>query len=297
MRSTRRPFFIIVVPALIAFFVFHTIPVIIGVFFSFTNFAGFGSWEFVGLRNYINLFGDDRILGAYAFTAGFAVVATLATNIISLAIALALNAKIVGRNLFRGIFFMPYVLTALIVAYVFQFIFATSIPGLLSGEGWLARSGWGWVEVLRDNLLTNQSWAWVAIVVVTVWQACAFAIILYLAGLQTIPPELYEAASLDGASPWRQFRSITFPMIGAFFTINVVLSTRGFMQVFDQILALTGGGPGTATESVSVMIFRGGFAGGEFAYQTANAVVLVLVLGVVSLLQFKVLARKEATAS
>ena len=149
MRSTRRPFFIIVVPALIAFFVFHTIPVIIGVFFSFTNFAGFGSWEFVGLRNYINLFGDDRILGAYAFTAGFAVVATLATNIISLAIALALNAKIVGRNLFRGIFFMPYVLTALIVAYVFQFIFATSIPGLLSGEGWLARSGWGWVEVLR----------------------------------------------------------------------------------------------------------------------------------------------------
>ena len=192
---------------------------------------------------------------------------------------------------------MPYVLTALIVAYVFQFIFATSIPGLLSGEGWLARSGWGWVEVLRDNLLTNQSWAWVAIVVVTVWQACAFAIILYLAGLQTIPPELYEAASLDGASPWRQFRSITFPMIGAFFTINVVLSTRGFMQVFDQILALTGGGPGTATESVSVMIFRGGFAGGEFAYQTANAVVLVLVLGVVSLLQFKVLARKEATAS
>ena len=97
-----------------------------------------------------------------------------------------------------------------------------------------------------------------------------------------------------GAKPWRQFRSITFPLIGAFFTINVVLSLKGFLQVFDPIIALTNGGPGTATESVTMLIFRGGFSGGEFAYQTANAVVFFVVITVVSLVQFRVLQRREA---
>ena len=126
------------------------------------------------------------------------------------------------------------------------------------------------------------------------WQACAFAIIIYLSGLQTIPAELYEAASIDGASPWRQFTAITFPLIGAFFTINVVLSLKGFLQVFDPIVALTNGGPGTATESVTLLIFRGGFSGGEFAYQTANAVIFFIVITIVSLFQFRVLQRREA---
>ena len=94
-----------------------------------------------------------------------------------------------------------------------------------------------------------------------VWQASAFAIIIYLSGLQTIPQELYEAASIDGAKPWRQFRSITFPLISAFFTINMVLSLKGFLQVFDHIVALTNGGPGTATESITLLIYRGGFTG------------------------------------
>ncbi len=127
-----------------------------------------------------------------------------------------------------------------------------------------------------------------------VWQSCAFAIIIYLSGLQTIPAELYEAASLDGAKPWRQFTSITFPLISAFFTINVVLSLKGFLQVFDPIVALTNGGPGTSTESVTLLIFRGGFSGGEFAYQTANAVIFFIVITIVSLFQFRVLQRREA---
>ena len=103
-----------------------------------------------------------------------------------------------------------------------------------------------------------------------------------------------EAASIDGATPWRQFTSITFPLISAFLTINIVLSLKGFLQVFDQVVALTNGGPGTATESVTLLIFRGGFSGGEFAYQSANAVVFFIVITIVSLLQFRVLQRREA---
>lgn len=278
-----KTFYWMVWPAVIAFAAFHTVPVLIGIFFSLTNYAGYGEWRFVGLENYVNLFKDDRVLGAYGFSFLFAFVATVLTNVISLAIAMGLNAKIRARNLFRGIFFIPYVLPVLVIGYVFQFIFSNSLPRILSG-----------IPLFRDNILTNSTWAWLAIVTLAVWQACAFSIIIYLAGLQTIPGEVYEAASLDGASPWRRFRSITFPLIGAFFTINVVLSLKGFLQVFDPIVALTNGGPGTSTESVTMLIFRGGFAGGEFAYQTANAVVFFIVITVVSVLQLRFLQNREA---
>jgi raffinose/stachyose/melibiose transport system permease protein len=270
-------------PAVIAFAAFHTLPVIIGIFFSFTNYAGYGDWNFIGLSNYVNLFKDSRVLQAYGFSFLFAIVATILTNAISLAIALGLNAKIKARNFWRGVYFVPYILAILVIGYVFQFFFSNSLPKILAG-----------IPLFADNILTNETWAWTAIVTLAVWQACAFAIIIYLSGLQTIPAELYEAASLDGANPWQQFRLITFPLIGAFFTINVVLSLKGFLQVFDPIVALTNGGPGTATESVTLLIFRGGFSGGEFAYQTANAVIFFIVITIVSLFQFRVLQRREA---
>jgi raffinose/stachyose/melibiose transport system permease protein len=270
-------------PAVIAFAAFHTLPVLVGIFFSFTNYAGYGAWNFVGLSNYFNLFQDDRILQAYGFSFLFAIVATILTNAFSLAIALGLNAKIKGRNFWRGVYFVPYILAILVIGYVFQFFFSNSLPKILSG-----------IPLFADNILANEQWAWTAIVALAVWQACAFAIIIYLSGLQTIPAEMYEAASLDGASAWQQFRSITFPLIGAFFTINVVISLKNFLQVFDPIVALTNGGPGTATESVTLLIFKGGFTGGEFAYQAANAVVFFIVITIVSLFQFRVLQRREA---
>jgi raffinose/stachyose/melibiose transport system permease protein len=282
-RRALPAFYWMVWPAVIAFALFHTLPVLVGIFFSFTNYAGYGEWNFVGFSNYVNLFRDDRVLAAYGFSFLFAIVATILTNVISLAIALGLNAKIKARSFWRGVYFVPYVLSILVIGYVFQFFFSNSLPKILAG-----------IPLFADNILTSPEWAWTAIVVLAVWQACAFAIIIYLSGLQTIPAELYEAASLDGAKPWRQFTSITFPLIGAFFTINVVLSLKGYLQVFDQIVALTNGGPGTSTESVTLLIFRGGFSGGEFAYQTANAVIFFIVITVVSLFQFRVLQRREA---
>lgn len=279
----QTTFYWMVWPAVIAFFLFHTVPVLVGIFFSLTNYAGYGAWNFVGLSNYVNLFKDDRVLQAYGFSFLFAIAATVLTNLISLSIAMGLNAKIMARNFWRGVYFVPYVLAILVIGYVFQFFFSSSLPKILSG-----------IPLFADNILTNETWAWTAIVALAVWQSCAFAIIIYLSGLQTIPRELYEAASLDGAKAWRQFRSITFPLISAFFTINVVLSLKGFLQVFDPIVALTNGGPGTATESVTLLIFRGGFSGGEFAYQTANAVVFFIVITIVSLFQFRVLQRREA---
>lgn len=288
-RRRRRDYthLLMALPAVILFFVFHTYPALQGILYSFTNFKGYGDYDFVGLRNYIQVFQDSRALDAYKFTFLFAILSTLLVNAIALTIAIGLNSNIRFRNLLRGIYFLPNILSVLIVGFIFNYLFANSLPRL--GEA-LAIPG------LSKNILGDPSLAWMGIVFVAVWQAAAFNIILYLAGLQTIPYDLYEAADIDGAGPWQKFRNITFPMIAPFFTINMVLAMKGFLQVFDQIVALTGGGPGTSTESVSLLIYKGGFDGGQFAYQSANAVIFFIVLVVVSIAQTRFLNRREVEA-
>ncbi|MFJ5698611.1 carbohydrate ABC transporter permease [Arthrobacter sp. NPDC093139] len=285
MTHSTKAFYWMAVPALLLFVTLHTVPVITGMFFSLTDYAGYGKWDFVGLQNYVSLFRDDRVLASYGFTFLFAITTTVVVNVLALGIAMLLNARIKFRTAFRGIFFIPNVLAILIIGYVFNFIFSNSLPLLGQSLG---------IDWLSTSILANKDLAWLGVVTVSAWQSIAFSTILYLAGLQTIPAELYEAAGLDGAGYWRQFSSITFPMIGAFFTINMVLALKGFLQAFDQIVALTGGGPGTATESVAMVIFRGGFQGGEYGYQMANSVVYLLVIVAVSVIQLRTLQRKEA---
>ncbi|AGZ41153.1 carbohydrate ABC transporter permease [Actinoplanes friuliensis] len=277
-------FYVMVLPAFLLFFIFHTIPVIQGIYYSFTDSPGYGPANFVGLRNYIALFTDPRVLHAYWFTFLIAAVATVLVNIVSLAIAVGLNGRIKFKNGLRGIYFIPNVLAILVVGYIFNYLFSNSVPALATKIG---------IDSLSTSLLTKASTAWIAIVILAVWQSAAFNIIIYIAGLQTVPTEMYEASNLDGASAWRQFRSITFPMIAGFFTINMVLSLKGFLQIFDHIVALTGGGPGTDTESVALLIYKGGFQGGEYGYQSANSVIFFIVIVGFSIVQLRVLQRRE----
>ncbi|MEV8181306.1 MULTISPECIES: carbohydrate ABC transporter permease [Micrococcaceae] len=287
-RSPSRPsktFYWMVVPALVLFVILHTVPTVTGMFYSFTDYAGYGEWDFVGLSNYVNLFKDDRIMASYGFTFLFAITTTIVVNVGALFIAILLNSKIKYQTAFRGIFFIPNILSVLIVGYVFNYLLSNNLPLIGQALG---------IEWLSTSILANPDLAWLGIVGVTAWQSIAFSVIIYLAGLQTVPGELYEAAGLDGASPWRQFRSITFPMIAGYFTINMVLALKGLLQAFDQIVALTNGGPGTSTESVAMVIYRGGFQGGEYGYQMANSVVYLVVIVVLSLLQMRFLSRKES---
>jgi raffinose/stachyose/melibiose transport system permease protein len=288
-RRHRVPatFYWMALPAFVLFFLLHTVPALTGLFYSFTDYAGYGTWNWVGLKNYANLLKDDRIRNSYFFTLKFAVVSTVLINGVSLAIAVGLNARIKFRTVFRGVYFMPYVMSILIIGYVFNFMFANSLPWF--GE----KLGIGW---LSTNILADEKLAWLGIVAVQTWKSMAFAIIIYLAGLQTIDPQLYEAASLDGASGWLQFRSITFPLLAAFFTINMVLTLKDMLMVFDLIFSLTNGGPGTATESISFVIYRGGFEGGEFAYQMANAVVLFILIVILAIFQLRILQKREVHA-
>lgn len=273
-----------VIPAVILFTGLLTFPLLQGIFYTFTNFQGYGDWKFVGLRNYINLFQDEVIWESYIFTFKYAISATILTNVIALFLALLLNARIKAKSGLRALYFLPNILPVLIVAYIFSYLFTNNIP--LIGQ-WL---GWEW---LSTSLLAQESTAWMAIVFVGVWQGVAFTTIIYISGLQTVPEEVYEAAALDGASSWQQFKSITFPLIIPFFTINVVLSFKNSLGVFDQIVALTNGGPGTSTQSISFLIFRNGFQGGEFAYQSANGVIYFIILLVLSFAQLRFLQSKE----
>ncbi|MGO2082344.1 carbohydrate ABC transporter permease [Vagococcus sp.] len=277
-------FYFMVAPLAILFFIFHTIPFLEGIFYSFTNWRGYGDWDFVGLRNYLHMFSDQDIANSYLFTFKFAIISTILVNIIGLLIALGLNSKIKFQKFLKAVYFLPYMLGTLIIGFIFNFIFAHLVPQFGTAAG---------LEALSVNILGTE-YAWVGIVVVTVWQSLAFNTLIYLSGLQTLDQSVYEAAELDGASGFSLFRKITFPLLAPFFTINMVLSAKGFLMAFDQIIAMTNGGPGTSTTSISLLIYKKGFTGGQFAYQSANSVVLFLVVVIISFVQLRVLEKREA---
>ena len=285
MKSkSSRIYYYMIIPAVVLFFTFHTYPALQGIYYSFTNSKGYGTYDFVGLKNYVNLFKDGRVLNAYIFTFKFAIISTILVNIISLILAISLDSKIIFQKLLKSIYFLPLVLSVLIIGYIFNYIFTYLIPDAAKAIG---------IEVLSKSILGNPELAWIGIVFVAVWQACAFNTIIYLAGLQTIPIVLYEAANIDGASGWQQFRYITFVLIAPFFTVNMVLAMKNFLMVFAHVVALTGGGPGRATESISLLIYDGGFNGAEFAYQSANAVIYFFVILIISIIQIKFLQKRE----
>ena len=282
MNGRKRTFLLITIPILALFFCFNTLPLIKGVIYSFTNFRGYGEFYWVGIRNYTDLFTDARVGKSYLFTFKLAIVATIVVNVLSLVLALGLNSKIKFKSALRGMYFVPNILGALVVGYIFNYFFTYILPAVVKMMG-----GKG------DSILASSKWAWVAIVIVCAWQSVAMNTIIYISGLQTVPEDVYEAGSLDGATGWKKFKNLTFPLILPFFTINMVLCMKNFLMVFDQIMALTKGGPAQSTESISFLIYNNGMAGGQFGFQSANAVVFFVVIVVISVLQMNFLGNKE----
>ncbi len=282
MNGRKRTFLLITIPILALFFCFNTLPLIKGVIYSFTNFRGYGEFDWVGIRNYTDLFTDARVGKSYLFTFKLAIVATIVVNVLSLVLALGLNSKIKFKSALRGMYFVPNILGALVVGYIFNYFFTYILPAVVKMMG-----GKG------DSILASSKWAWVAIVIVCAWQSVAMNTIIYISGLQTVLEDVYEAGSLDGATGWKKFKNLTFPLILPFFTINMVLCMKNFLMVFDQIMALTKGGPAQSTESISFLIYNNGMAGGQFGFQSANAVVFFVVIVVISVLQMNFLGNKE----
>lgn len=284
MSSREKSFLAILMPIMALFFLFNTLPLIQGFLYSFTNFRGFGTYDWIGLRNYADLFQDSRVGNSYRFTFLFAVVSTVLVNVLSLVLALGLNAKISAKSALRGIYFIPNVLGGLVVGYIFSFFFTYILPAFGTAIG---------LSDLSSSWLARTDRAWLAVVVVAAWQSIAMNTLIYISGLQTVPLDVYEAGAIDGATGWRRFRHLTLPLIMPFITINMVLCMKNSLMVFDQIMALTQGGPAQSTESISYLIYSNGMGGGQFGYQSANAVLFFVVIVVISVFQMKFLGSKE----
>lgn len=284
MTDRQKTYILMVFPALILFVAFNTIPLITGAMYSFTNYRGYGSYEWVGLRNYIDLFSDSRVGNSYLFTFKYALAGTILVNLLSLILALGLNSKIKFKSMLRGVYFLPNILGGLIIGYIFSFIFTYIIPAVGSTLH---------IGFLENSILASEKYAWIGVLIVGVWQAVAMNTIIYISGLQTIPAEIYEAGMIDGANRRQTFKDLTLPMLMPFVSTNFILSTKNMLMVFDQIMALTKGGPAQSTESISYLIYKNGMDGGQFGFQSANAVIFFVVIVTISIIQMVITNKKE----
>jgi raffinose/stachyose/melibiose transport system permease protein len=277
-------YYLFLLPTLLLFTLAITLPAILGIFYSFTNFIGFGDWQLVGFTNYIAVFSDPAILSSYLFTFGFAIVTVVLVNVIAFLLAVALTSRIRLKTPLRAVFVIPMVISGIVIAFVFKYLFANSLPALGSATG----IGW-----LQESILANEDLAWTGIVIVSVWQSIPGALLIYIAGLLSIPGEVYEAADIDGASAWVRMRSVTLPLVAGYVVINVILGFKNYLGVYDIIVGLTDGGPGTSTRSIAMTIFTG-FTGGDYAYQMANATMFFIIAVLISIVQLRLTRGKAA---
>ena len=286
-RSRRRVepiYYLFLLPSLVLFTLAITVPGVIGIFFSFTDSIGIGDWSFNGLTNYIALFSDPAILQSYLFTFGFSIATVIVVNVVAFLLAVGLTSQIRFKTGLRTIFVIPMVISGIIIAYVFNFLFSNSLPALGTALG---------IEALETSLLANPDLAWVAIVAVTAWQAIPGTLLIYIAGLLSVPGDVYEAADIDGATKFQQLTRITVPLVAGYVVINIILGFKGFLNAYDIIVGLTNGGPGTATRSVAMTIIAG-FNGGDYAYQMANATIFFVVAILISILQLSLTRGRNA---
>jgi raffinose/stachyose/melibiose transport system permease protein len=249
-----------------------------GAFYAFTNWTGIGAWNFVGVSNFVTVFHDSQLLESLVNTVLLAVGFVVLTNLIGLGFALALNRTLKTRYLLRTLIFMPVVLSPVAVAYIWKFIFAYngSLNQILGDIG---------LGSLRHDWLAVPKLALGCVLVVMVWQSIGFVAVVYLAGLATVPHELEEAAAIDGAGSWRRFRRITLPLIQPSLAIATTLTLIQGLRVFDQVMALTGGGPDNATQTLATQIYQQTFTYQEFGLGAAMALVLTVFILVCTIAQ------------
>lgn len=272
-------------PALLIYGVFFVIPLLSGIGMSFTDWDGMGQANFVGIRNFINFFHDTRAMHDIKTTVVFAAGSAVLLNVVGLIYALLMNTDFRGKSIARVIIYLPAIISPLIMGYIWYFL-------LQPGRGFLhyAFLQLGLPDLIGNWMGSYSSALW-TIILVNIWQFSGMTMIIYLAGLQSIPSELSEAAKIDGATSWQRFWRVTIPMLMPAIRINVVTNIIGSLSVFDVIMSLTEGGPGYATESLSIYIMRMCY-GSRTGYSTAVAMILFLIILVPVLVSMRLTRQK-----
>ncbi|MGN7761412.1 carbohydrate ABC transporter permease [Paenibacillus sp. 22594] len=275
-------------PALLIYSIFFVFPALTGLYYSFTDWRlDRDSITFIGWDNFERIFTDKTLLLAIKNTFIFAVVTVLGKNLLGIALAVGLNMKLKSKNILRAIFYSPSILSVLVISIVFT--------PMLRSDGTINRifDAVG-LHSLSQAWLTNPSIVIWTVAAVSIWQHTGFQMAIYLAGLQSISKEYYEAATIDGAGSWRSFRSITVPLLLPAININVMLTLIGGLKVFSEVFVLTGGGPGNASQVVGTIILRS-FGEGSWGLGTAVNTLLFAAVTIIAIPLLIFMRRKEVS--
>lgn len=277
-----------VAPAIAIYVFIVVVPSQRGAFFSFTDWNGLGAdWSWIGFDHFTDVFTDRSAQAALWNTLLLAVLCTVIQNAVGLALAAGLHSMVKSRYILRVIFFAPVVLTPLVSGYVWSYLLSPNgtVNEVLRGLG---------LGFLAQDWLGDPDFALYSVVAAIVWQFAGYSMVIFLAGMQAVPEEILEAATIDGAGPWRRFWSVTFPLLNGAVVINVMLSLIGGLKQFDQVVAMTGGGPGTASETISTLIYKNAFLLGEYPFSVALAVVMTILIAGLSAIQYRLTLRKAS---
>lgn len=285
MKQKNYKYWFFVLPVFIPFSLCILIPAAMGIYYSFTDWNGISqeiSWA--GLENYKILFsGDKDFTHAFVFTLLFALCGVVLVNVIGFLLALLVTQKFKGSTLFRAVFFMPNLIGGLLLGFTWQFIFINvfDMLGKTFHMSWL--QGW----------LSNQSTGFVGMLIVFVWQLSGYMMIIYIAGLQSIPDSLIEASYLDGAGALARLKNIILPLVAPSFTIGLFMTLSNAFKLFDTNLSLTGGNPYKSTEMIALNIYSTAFTENKLGLSQAKAVIYLIVVAIIALVQLSMNKKKE----
>lgn len=275
-----------VLPLFIIFATVVLIPFVIGIFYSFFEWDGFSAnpMVYVGLDNYIELIDDGRFVNSAWLTLEFTILSLVLVNVLGLGFALLVTSAFKSANFARTMFFMPNLIGGLILGYIWQFIFSDGfrIIGDLTGNE----------EVFR-NWLTDRDLAMYALVIVFSWQMAGYMMIIYIAGIQSIPGEVMEAAEIDGANYWQRLKNIVMPLLMPALTISLFLTLSFSFKIYDVNLSLTSGGPANSTELLAMHIYNEIFGYNNYGYGQAKAIIFFIVIAAITLVQVYMTKKRE----
>jgi len=274
-------------PGVLVYVCFVLAPIVISFGYSLTNYNPFNPpTEFVGLRNYRILLTDEEFLTSLKVTTILTLIVVIVPNVLGLAIAVLLDRRGWLYNALRSVFFVPMVLSSVVVSVIWTRLLDNDGPinQLLRGIGVDEPPGW----------LSDPDYALYSVGSILSWQMLGFCVVVYLAGLQGVPTELIEAASIDGAGPFRRFWKVTWPLLGPALTINTVVLLISAFKIYDHIQVITHGGPGTGTTAtIAYVVLENGFTANRQGYASAMAILMLLIIAVASGVVLKVLQKRE----
>lgn len=273
-------------PAIILVIITIYIPFVMSGYYSLTEWNGISKAPtFIGFENFKKLFsGNSEFLKSLVFTGKYTVLFMIFSNVLAILIAVALVQKLKGSNIMRGMFFIPYIMSMTIVGFIWKFIFSQGFAVLFEKTH---------LGFLNLSWLGDGKLAFFAITFVGIWQSLGFYIVLYIAGLQAVPKDVLEAATVDGATPRKKFFKVTLPLLGPSITTCVFMSLTNAVKVFDIILALTKGGPGTSTNSATLDIYNTAFKNNNYGLGSAKSVVFFIIILVITQLVLKIMNSRE----